>query len=84
MTSVNRPLSLLYFLIYNILSLSLSKSIADSVPASNYPGSTGAGLWQEGNQRLIKMLAATTSRWKDSELFYFFFICVSAFCKVLL
>ena len=28
MASVNKPLSLLYFLIYNILSLSLSKSIA--------------------------------------------------------
>ena len=38
-----QPLSLLYFLIYNILSLSPSKSVTDSVPALNYPGSTGAG-----------------------------------------
>ena len=36
------------------------------------------------SQTLIKMLAAATSKWKDAEQFYFFFICVSAFCKVLL
>ena len=40
-----QPLSLLYFLIYNILSLYLSKSVANSIPTLNYPGSTRAGPW---------------------------------------
>ena len=35
------------------------------------------GVSREKSQRLIKMLAAATSRWKDAEQFYFFSICVS-------